>query len=157
MVWRAGFPSATSWAIFPAPTSSATPRVSPRSLFAEVSETLAVVRNGALTRVGSVASVVATTSSIAIQVVLIHRLHPSRQEIVKIFFRAVPGEMLRMRHLHHVPRHVEGPPTHRMRAVRKGVVRGLHRALRGKDFARMAGADAGRAPQLIDVEAIRCA
>ncbi len=46
---------------------------------------------GPLTRVGSVASVETTTSSIAIQVVLIHRLHPPRQEIVKIFFRAMPG------------------------------------------------------------------
>jgi hypothetical protein len=68
----------------------ATKRVSPRTLFDEVFVTSAVVRNGALTRVGSVASVVATTSSIAIQVVLIHRLHPSRQEISKIFFVRCP-------------------------------------------------------------------
>jgi len=54
--------------ISPTRTSSATPRVSPRSLNDEISETLAVVRNDTLTRVGSVASVVATTSSIAIQV-----------------------------------------------------------------------------------------
>src|SRR5216683_35182 len=71
-------------------TSSVTKRVSPRSLFDEVSETLAVVRNVALTRVGSVASVGATTSSIAIQNVLIQRLHPSRQEIAKIFFVRCP-------------------------------------------------------------------
>jgi hypothetical protein len=64
--------------------------------------TSAVVRNGPLTRVGSVASVEATTSSIAIQVVLIHRLHPPRQEIAKIFFRAMPSEMLGMRHIHDV-------------------------------------------------------
>jgi hypothetical protein len=48
-----------------------TPRDSPQSLTDEDSETLAVLRNGALTRVGSVASVVATTSSIAIQSVVI--------------------------------------------------------------------------------------
>lgn len=157
MVRRAGSTCATSWTIPVAPTSSVTPRVSPRSLFAEVSETLAVVRNGARARVGSIASVVATTSSNAIQVVLIHRLHASRQEIAKIFFRALPGEMLRMRHLHNDSRHVEGPPTHRMRAVRESLVRGLHRSLRGEDFARMAGADAGVTPQLMDAGAIRCA
>src|SRR5216683_1623241 len=87
----------------------ATPRVSPRSLFDEVSETLAVVRNVALSRVGSVASVGATTSSIAIQNVLIQRLHPSSQEIVKIFFHAMPGEMLRVRNFHDVSRPLEGP------------------------------------------------
>jgi hypothetical protein len=47
------------------------PRVASWSLTDEDSETLAVERNGRLTRVGSVASVVATTSSIAIQVVVI--------------------------------------------------------------------------------------
>jgi hypothetical protein len=57
----------TLFTISPTRTSSATPRVSPRSLTDENSETLAVVRNDTLTRVGSVASVVATTSSIAIQ------------------------------------------------------------------------------------------
>jgi len=56
--------------------------------------TSAVVRNGPLTRVGSVASVVATTSSIAIQVVLIHRLHPLSQEIAKIFFVRCPVKCL---------------------------------------------------------------
>ena len=90
MVWRAGSTVETSLTISPARTSSSTPRVSPRSLFDEVSETLAVVRNGPRTRVGSVASVVATTSSIAIQNVLIHRLQPSRQEIAKIFFVRCP-------------------------------------------------------------------
>src|SRR5690348_6127453 len=60
----------------PARTSSATPRVSPSRLISdETRATLAVVRNGSLTRVGSVASVVATTRSIAIQTVLIHRVH----------------------------------------------------------------------------------
>src|ERR1700682_684913 len=56
-----------------------TPRVSPRSLTDEDSETLAVFRNGLLTRVGCVASVVATTSSIAIQVVVILESTHSRQ------------------------------------------------------------------------------
>lgn len=39
----------------------------PRILFDENSEALAALRNGPLTRVGSVASVETTTSSIAIQ------------------------------------------------------------------------------------------
>jgi len=63
----------------PTRTSSATPRASPRTLIDKDSETLAVERNGPLSRVGSVASVVATTSSIAIQgVVILHEPH-SRQ------------------------------------------------------------------------------
>src|SRR5437763_11451209 len=103
----------------PARTSYATPRVSPRSPNDRALSTLAVVRNGSLSRVGSVASVVATTSSIAIQVVLIHRVHHSRQWVAKIFFRALSGEMLRVRDLHHVSRPVEGPPTHRVRALRE--------------------------------------
>ena len=97
--------------------------------------TSAVVRNGPLTRVGSVASVEETTSSIAIQVVLIHRLHPPRQEIVKIFFRAMPGEMLGMRHIHDVSRPLEGPSAHRVREVRKSVVRCVHRPHRDENFA----------------------
>jgi hypothetical protein len=56
--------------------------------------TSAVARNGPLTRVGSVASVEETTSSIAIQLVLIHRLHPPRQEIAKIFFVRCPVKCL---------------------------------------------------------------
>src|SRR5260370_34936234 len=92
---------------------------------------------GPLTRVGSVASVETTTSSIAIQVVLIHRLHPPRQEIVKIFFRAMPGEMLGMRHLHDVSRPFERPSAHRMPEMRKSVVRCLHRSHRGENFARV--------------------
>jgi len=97
--------------------------------------TSAVVRNGPLTRVGSVASVVATTSSIAIQVVLIHRLHTPRQEIAKIFFRAMPGEMFGVRHIHDVSRPFEGPSTRRMREMRKSVVRCLHRSRRGENFS----------------------
>ena len=102
------------------------------------------MRNGPLTRVGSVASVVATTSSIAIQVVLIHRLHPPRQEIVKIFFRAMSCEVLRMWNIHDVSRPLEGSSTHRMREMREGVVRCLHRAHRGEDFARVVEATARR-------------
>ena len=71
----------------PARTSYATPRVSSRTHFDVVSEALAVVRNGSLTRVGSVASVVATTSSIAIQGVVIPDFTLSRQWVGKIFFR----------------------------------------------------------------------
>jgi len=52
------------------------------------SETLAVDRNGPLSRVGSVASVVATTSSIAIQVVVILDAPHSRQCLAQIFFHA---------------------------------------------------------------------
>src|SRR5258708_20370517 len=80
----------------------ATPRVSPRSLFDEVSETLAVVRNVGLSRVGAVASVGATTSSIAIQNVLIQPLHPSSQDNDKIFFHAMPLQILPARNLSHV-------------------------------------------------------
>src|SRR5229473_680027 len=101
----------------------ATPRVSPRSLFDEVSETLAVVRNVALSRVGSVASVGATTSSIAIQNVLIQRLHPSSQEIVKIFFMRCPVKCfecgtftmsLDLSKDHCLPRLRRGDPSGRM-------------------------------------------
>jgi len=58
------------------------------------SETLAVVRNGPLSRVGSVASVVATTSSIAIQGVVILDEHLSRQSLVKIFLMRVLWKFL---------------------------------------------------------------
>ena len=64
--------------------------MSSRTHFDVASEALAVVRNGSLTRVGSVASVVATTSSIAIQVVVILDFTLSRQWVVKIFFREPP-------------------------------------------------------------------
>jgi hypothetical protein len=74
----------------PARTSDATPRVSPRDPNDRALATLAVVRNGSLSRVGSVASVVATTSSIAIQLVLIHLVHHSRQWVAKIFFMRCP-------------------------------------------------------------------
>src|SRR2546425_6728206 len=78
----------------PTRTSSATPRVSPRTLMDKDSETLAVVRNGPLSRVGSVASVVATTSSIAIQGVVILDEHLSRQSLVKIFLMRVLWKFL---------------------------------------------------------------
>ena len=48
--------------------------------------TLAAVRNGSLTRVGSIASVVAIASRYAIQTVLIHRVHRVSQWVAKIFF-----------------------------------------------------------------------
>jgi len=157
MVWRAGFPCETSWTIFSARTSYATPRVSPRSLFDEAFVTLAVVRNVALTRVGSVTSVGATTSSIAIQNVLIQRLHPSSQEIVKIFFHAMPGEMLRVRNFHDVSRPLERSSAHRMRTVRDSLVRGVRRARRHQDFTRVVGAAAGRRAQLMNfMSLIRC-
>jgi hypothetical protein len=79
----------------PARTSYATPRVSSRTHIDVVSEALAVVRNGSLTRVGSVASVVATTSSIAIQSVVILDFTLSRQWLAKIFFREPSREMRR--------------------------------------------------------------
>src|SRR5437773_4584962 len=63
----------------PTRTSSATPRASPRTLIDKDSETLAVCRNSPLSRVGSVASVVATTSRIAIQGVVILDEPHSRQ------------------------------------------------------------------------------
>ena len=130
-------------------TSSVTKRVSPRSLFDEVSETLAVVRNVALSRVGSVASVGATTSSIAIQNVLIQRLHPSSQEIAKIFFHAMPGEMLRVRHFHDVSRPLEGSSAHRMRTMRDSLVRGVCGTRRDQNFSRVVRAATGRGAQLM--------
>jgi len=73
--------------IAPARTSSATQRVSPRNLIDKDSETLANDPIGPLSRVGSVASVVATTSSIAIQGVVILDEPHSRQCLVEIFLR----------------------------------------------------------------------
>ena len=55
----------------------------------ENSETLAADENGPLSRVGSVASVETTTSSIAIQVVVILDEPHSRQCFAQIFFRDV--------------------------------------------------------------------
>src|SRR5438045_7428153 len=49
--------------------------------------TLAAVRNGLLTRVGSIASVVAIASRYSIQTVLIHRVHHVRQWVAKIFLQ----------------------------------------------------------------------
>jgi len=63
--------------------------VSRRTLIDEESETLAVCRNRRLSRAGSVASVVATTSSIAIQVVVILDEPHSRQCFAKNFFPEV--------------------------------------------------------------------
>ena len=55
----------------------------------ENSETSADIENGPLSRVGSVASVVATTSRIAIQGVVILDEPHSRQPFAKIFFAGV--------------------------------------------------------------------
>src|SRR5436305_3984418 len=134
MVWRSGSPGETRSTSSTARTSYAPPRVLSRGVGDEAVETLAVVRNGSLARVGSVASVVATTRSSAIQVDLIHRADLIRQWVAKIFFRALPGEMFRMRHLHHVSRPFARLSTHRLRDMRDVVVRGLHRAGRGRDF-----------------------
>ena len=60
------------------------------------SETLAVERNDSLSRVGSVASVVATTSSIAIQGVVILDEPLSRQWFEKFFFREALWKFLLM-------------------------------------------------------------
>jgi hypothetical protein len=87
LVWQASVLARRVETFSPARTSYATPRVSSRTHIVVVSEALAVVRNGSLTRVGSVASVVATTSSIAIQGVVIPDFTLSRQWVAKIFFR----------------------------------------------------------------------
>jgi hypothetical protein len=71
-----------------------------------------------------------------------------RQGVDKIFFREVSGEMLRMRDLHHGDGPLEGPSTHRMRALRNYLVRGVSRSCRGQDFASMVGATACRGAQL---------
>jgi hypothetical protein len=60
-------------------------RGSPQSLNDEVSVTLAVVRNGSRTRVVVVASVVATTSRIAIQVVLIPEWNAYVKGLIRFF------------------------------------------------------------------------
>src|SRR5260370_39472487 len=157
MFWRAGFPCETSWTIFSARTSCEPHGLSPRSLFDEVSETLAVVRNVALSRVGSVAPVGATTSSIAIQNVLIQRLHPSSQEMSKIFFHAMPGAMLRVRNFHDVSRPLQWTSTHRMRAMRDSLVRSVRGACRDQNFARVVGTATGRRAQLMNFTSfIRC-
>jgi hypothetical protein len=77
-----------------------------------------------------------------------------RQGVDKIFFREVSGEVLRVRDIHHASGPFEGPSTHRMRALRNCLVRAVHKSHRGKDFARMAGSTASRAPQLIDLMAV---
>jgi hypothetical protein len=77
--------------IAPTRTSSVTPRVSPRNLIDEKSETLADDENGPLSRVGSVASVVASTSSIAIQLVVILDEPLARQCLAQIFFSSGCG------------------------------------------------------------------
>ena len=71
-----------------------------------------------------------------------------RQGVDKIFFREVSSEMLRVWDIHHAHGPLEGPSTHRMRALRNCLVRAVHKSHRGKDFARMVGSTARRAPQL---------
>ena len=93
LVWRDPFRCCDVDRIAPTRTSSVTPRVSPRTLFDESSETLAADENGPHSRVGSVASVVATTSSIAIQVVVILDEAHSRQSLAQIFFSRVVVEI----------------------------------------------------------------
>ena len=66
----------------------------------------------------------------------------SRQGVDKIFFREVSGEMLRVRDFHHAHGPLEGPSTHRMRALRNYLVRGVSRSRRDQDFARMVGTTA---------------
>ena len=74
-----------------------------------------------------------------------------RQGVDKIFFREVSGEMLRMRDVHHAPGPFEGPSTHRMRALRNCLVRAVYKSRRGQNFARMVGATASCAPQLMTI------
>ena len=71
-----------------------------------------------------------------------------RQGVDKIFFREVSGEMFRVRHFHHGDGPLQGPPTHRMRALRNYLVRGLHRSHRCEDFTPMVGPAAHRVAQL---------
>ena len=82
----------TRWSCDVTGSMSATPRVSPRTLSDEDSEALAVSRNGPLSRVGSVATVVTTTSRIAIQSVVILDEAHSRQSLAKIFFEEGCGK-----------------------------------------------------------------
>ena len=77
-----------------------------------------------------------------------------RQGVDKIFFREVSGEMFRVRDIHHASGPDEGPSTHCMRALRNCLVRAVHKSHRGKDFARMIGSTASRAPQLIELMAL---
>ena len=74
-----------------------------------------------------------------------------RQGVDKIFFREVSGEMLRVWDVHHGDGPLEGSSTHRMRALRNNLVRGVHWSSRGEDFARMVGATTSRDPQLIEL------
>ena len=71
-----------------------------------------------------------------------------RQGVDKIFFREVSGEMLRMRDVHHGDGPLEGPSTHRMRALRNYLVRSVYRSRRSENFARMVGATEDRIAQL---------
>ena len=63
-----------------------------------------------------------------------------RQGVDKIFFREVSGEMFRVRDFHDVHGPLEGPSTHRMRALRNYLVRPVYKSHRRQDFARVVGA-----------------
>ncbi len=78
-----------------------------------------------------------------------------RQGVGKIFFREVSSEMLRVRHLHDVHGPIEGPSTHRMRALRNCLVRAVHKSHRGQDFTRMVGPTTCRAAQLMRPKTLR--
>ena len=71
-----------------------------------------------------------------------------RQGVDKIFFREVSGEMLRVRDIHHASGPLEGPSTHRMRALRNCLVRAVHKSRRGQDFTRMVGPTTSLGAQL---------
>ena len=71
-----------------------------------------------------------------------------RQGVDKIFFREVSGEMLRVRDFHHAHGPLEGPSTHRMRALRNYLVRPVYKSHRRQDFTRMVGPTTTRAAQL---------
>jgi hypothetical protein len=123
----------------------------PQSPIDEVSVTLAVVRNGSRTcRLcgGNHASQRHTSC-------LDTGMSRVRQGVVKIFFREVSGEMLRVRHIHDVHGPIEGPSTHRMRALRNCLVRAVHKSHRGQDFTRMVGPTTRRSAQLSDPMRLR--
>src|SRR6266545_1836656 len=60
----------------------------------------------------------------------------------------MPGPVLRVRHVHHGDGHGEGPPAPDLPALRAGVVRRVHRALRDNGLRRVAEAPARGAPEL---------
>jgi hypothetical protein len=71
-----------------------------------------------------------------------------RQGVDKIFFREVSSEVFRMWDVHHGVGPLQGPSTHRMRALRNNLVRGVSRSRRRENFSPMVGATAHRGAQL---------